>query len=67
VVESVSIILMEGRLPVMSLARRAKRGASGRVEVPAWEGLTTHHYRVLRLWRNGVAVRRDCGIREQER
>lgn len=38
------------------LARRAKRGASGRVKVPAWKGLTTHHYRVLRLWRSG-----DCG------
>ena len=34
-----------------------KRGASGRVKVPAWKGLTTHHYRVLRLWRSGRAVR----------
>jgi hypothetical protein len=39
-----------------SLARRAKRGASGRVKVPTWQGLTTHHYRVLRLWRSG-----SCG------
>ncbi len=34
----------------------AKRGASGRVKVPAWKGLTTHHYRVLRLWRSSEAV-----------
>ena len=34
-----------------------KRGASGRVKVPTWKGLTTHHYRVLRLWRSGQAVR----------
>ncbi len=53
--------------PHWTLVRRAKRGASGRVKVPAWKGLTTHHYRVLRLWRNGVAVRKDCDTREQER
>jgi len=40
-----------------TLARRAKRGASGRVKVPAWKGLTTHHYRVLRLWRSGAQGR----------
>ena len=41
---------------VQTLARRAKRGASGRVKVLSWKGLTTHHYRVLRLWRNGALV-----------
>ena len=33
-------------------ARQAKLGASCRVEVPTGKGLTTHPYRVLRLWRS---------------
>jgi hypothetical protein len=31
--------------------RQAKLDASGRVRVPAKEGLTTHFYRVLQRWR----------------
>ena len=59
---------LEGSVSRMTqaLARRAKRGASGRVKVPAWKGLTTHHYRVLRLWRSGRCGRDLRGMRTRE-
>jgi hypothetical protein len=37
-----------------SLVRQAKLGAPCRVQVPVGKGLTTHPYRVLRLWRSSV-------------
>jgi hypothetical protein len=40
--------------------RHEKRGTSGPVKVRAWKGLATHHYQVLRLWRNGTAVRKTA-------
>jgi len=33
----------------LAFVRQAKRGVSGRVQVPAEEGLTNHSYRVLHL------------------
>jgi hypothetical protein len=39
------------RLLAELLVRQAKLDASGRVRVPAKEGLTTHFYRVLQRWR----------------
>ena len=35
-----------------TLVRQAKLGAPCRVKVPVGKGLTTHPYRVLRLWRS---------------
>jgi hypothetical protein len=40
-----------GRGSGPALVRQAKLGASGRVEVPAEQGLTNHSYRVLHLLR----------------
>ena len=37
-----------------TLVRQAKLGAPCRVKVPVGKGLTTHPYRVLRLWRSSV-------------
>src|SRR5262245_12327973 len=39
-----------------ALVRQAKLGASCRVQVPAEEGLTSHSYRVLQLWRKHDAT-----------